>query len=320
MGESLIDTTNLPGRSRGLGERLKLYWEFARPFTLAPPLLGFVSGAVTAFGAPPRPAASGALWLYPLLGCLMASLLNASSNAINQIYDLEIDSVNKPKRPLPSKRMTMGEAWGFTFATFALALVFAYLVQPVGRPECFAIVLLASFLATIYSAPPIRTKRYGIWANVTIAVPRGVLLKVAGWSAVKTVMDPEPWYIGLIFGLFILGASSTKDFSDMEGDRKGGCRTLPILYGVKASAWIISPFFIAPFLLINLGAHFGVLTGNALLLHPLGAILTVYGLYTSYLMVRRPEDLATDANHVSWKHMYLMMMVGQVGFALAYLL
>ncbi len=46
----------------------------------------------------------------------------------------------------------------------------------------------------------------------------------------------EPWYIGAIFGLFLLGASTTKDFADMEGDRLSGCRTLPIICGVKHAA------------------------------------------------------------------------------------
>ena len=67
-------------------------------------------------------------------------------------------------------------------------------------------------------------------------------------------MGVEPWYIGAIFGLFLLGASTTKDFADMEGDRRGGCRTLPIIYGVKRAAWMISPSFVLPFLLINVGA------------------------------------------------------------------
>ena len=35
----------------------------------------------------------------------------------------------------------------------------------------------------------------------------------------------EPWFIGAIFMLFLVGAASTKDFSDMEGDRRGGCIT-----------------------------------------------------------------------------------------------
>lgn len=304
----------------GLLDRLRVYWDFARPFTLLPPLLGFVSGSVTAYGAPPRPERDLELFLYPFLGCLMAAVLNAASNGLNQIYDREIDRVNKPKRPLPSGQMSVGQAWRFTLVSYALALVLAFLVKPAAYRECFVIVLTATVLTFVYSAPPLRTKRFAVWANLTIAVPRGVLLKVAGWSAVKTVLDVEPWFIGLIFGLFILGASSTKDFSDIEGDRGGGCITLPIRYGVRASAWIIAPFFVIPFLLINVGTAAGILTGNAMLLHLLGALLTLYGIYTSYLMVRRPEELATDANHVSWTHMYLMMMVGQVGFALAYLL
>ena len=38
---------------RALCERLTLYREFSRPFTLLPPLIGFLSGSVTAYGAPP---------------------------------------------------------------------------------------------------------------------------------------------------------------------------------------------------------------------------------------------------------------------------
>ena len=168
--------------------------------------------------------------------------------------------------------------------------------------------------------PPIRTKRHGLWANITIAVPRGLLLKVAGWSAVKTVVGVEPWFIGSIFGLFLLGASTTKDFADMEGDRRGGCRTLPIIYGVRKAAWMISPSFVLPFMLINVGVFAGILTGNPALLHALGVVMTLYGSYVLYLMLKRPEDLAVEENHVSWAHMYRMMFVAQIGFALAYVL
>jgi 4-hydroxybenzoate polyprenyltransferase len=186
-----------------------------------------------------------------------------------------------------------------------------------GSRGCAPIAVVATW---IYSAPPLRTKQRGMWANITIAIPRGVLLKVAGWSAVKTVIGTEPWFIGTIFGLFLLGASTTKDFADMEGDRRGGCTTLPILYGVKRAAWMISPSFVLPFLLINVGVLTGVLTGHALYLHELGIGMTNYGIYVCYLMLRRPGELATTENHVSWAHMYRMMFVLQIGFALAYLL
>src|SRR5262245_61238731 len=183
--------------------RAAIWFEFSRPFTLVAPALGFASGAVTAAGAAPRELWSSDLVIYPLIGLTMAAVLNAASNALNQIYDLEIDRVNKPKRPLPSGRLSLGSAWTFTLVTYAIALALAWWVAPGGRHECFWMVVVATVITVLYSAPPFRTKRLGIWANVTIAIPRGVLLKVAGWSAVKTVMATEPWFIGSIFGLFL---------------------------------------------------------------------------------------------------------------------
>ena len=44
--------------------------------------------------------------------------------------------------------------------------------------------------------------------------------------------------------LFLVGAATTKDFSDMAGDKAGGCDTLPLRYGVKKAAWMITPFFV----------------------------------------------------------------------------
>ena len=251
----------------------------------------------------------------------MAAVLNAASNALNQIYDLEIDRVNKPKRPLPSGRLSLRRRVDVHLAHLRSSRwCWRGSSRPADGTSASGSSSPPRSARSLYSVPPLRTKRLGIWANVTIAIPRGVLLKVAGWSSVKTVFGAEPWYIGAIFGLFLLGASTTKDFADMEGDARGGCRTLPIIYGVRRAAWMISPSFVVPFVMIAVGAWTGVLTGNFLLLQLLALVMTGYGLYVCYLMLRRPEDLAVEENHVSWAHMYRMMFVAQIGFAIAYLL
>ncbi len=303
--------TTSPARSR-----LGLYWELARPFTLLAPALGMLSGGIAGVGARPPLPLGPTLFLNLALGTLMAASLNAASNTLNQIYDLEVDRVNKPRRPLPSGRVSIAETGALTLVLFIFALLLAWLVDI----QCFILASAAAILTTAYSVPPLRTKARGVWANVTIAIPRGLLLKVAGWSCVRTVIAPEPWFIGMIFGLFLLGASSTKDFADIAGDRAGGCRTLPILYGVRRAAWMIAPFFVLPFLLMPLGSALGVLTGNRAALTFLGIGLAAWGSYVVYLILRDPDALATTENHPSWTHMYLMMLAAQIGFAVAYIL
>lgn len=198
--------------------KLQVYWEFARPFTLLMPAVGMAAGGIVAWGADPRfqtdwgnPGAG--VWLRIGLGAIMAAIMNAGSNGLNQIYDLEIDRINKPARPLPSGRLRLRQAWGFTGLTLSVGLALAWLVNW----QCLAMALAAAILTACYSVPPARTKRWGPLASLTVALPRGFLLPVAGWSAVKSVATAEPWLLSLPLGLFILGASSTKDFSDIPG-------------------------------------------------------------------------------------------------------
>jgi 4-hydroxybenzoate polyprenyltransferase len=248
------------------------------------------------------------------LGTLMAAVLNAASNTLNQVTDLEADRINKPSRPVPSGRVEPGEAIRLAGVLYAAAFLLAALVGP----QCVWLAGIAAVLTVLYSAPPFRLKGVPYLANVVIAVPRGVLLKVAGWSCVRDFGRAEPWYIGLVFGLFLLGATTTKDFADAKGDTAAGYRTLPVVLGPRRAAWLISPFLILPFLLIPYGVSIGVLSGSVPMLYGLTALLALWGAYVVYLMVRRPDDLARTENHPSWTHMYVMMFVAQVGFALAY--
>jgi 4-hydroxybenzoate polyprenyltransferase len=325
---------------------LKKYVALARPFTLFPPLLGIISGAICAWGSvhnpDPQRRLTAAVILTVTLGSLCASFLNAASNALNQIYDLEIDRINKPSRPLVRGELTLRQAWTFTVVCYALAIVPTWLVvvypynhwteklfAPLKFHECFFIYLAGMLFTLMYSVPAFgRTKRKGMLANWTIAIPRGMLLKVAGWSMVAHVFALEPWFIGVIFLLFLVGASSSKDFSDIEGDRAGGCETLPIKYGARKAAQIIAPFYILPWLLMPLGAwtddpfadgRYKILTGSPVVLTVVGIGLALWGSYTVWLLLRNPEELTRTENHPSWRHMYLMMMAAQIAFAVAYL-
>jgi geranylgeranylglycerol-phosphate geranylgeranyltransferase len=333
---------------------VKRFVTLARPFTLLPPTLGIISGAVCAWGSAHNPDPARNLTVSVIatviLGSVCAAFLNAANNTLNQIYDLEIDRINKPKRPLVTGEISLREAWIFTWVMYALGTIPTWLVvafpyttisekfaAPLTRHECFYIYAAALVSTFIYSVPAFgRTKAHPIGANLTIAIPRGLLLKVAGWTMVAHAFSTdspflastEPWFIGAVFMVFLLGAASTKDFSDIEGDRAGNCRTLPIRYGVRKAAWMIAPFFVLPWLLLPLGASLEdplspgnrILTGNAQFLTGFGIVMVLWGAYTVWLIVRNPDELTATENHPSWRHMYLMMMAAQVGFAVAYLI
>ena len=290
-----------------IGRMLCASVELIRPFTLLAPFVGFLSAAAIAGRGVP----SGNAYL----GAVAAACLNAASNAANQVFDVGIDRINKPNRPLPSGRLRVGEAAFIAASLYLLAILLAFLVNIV----FLVIVAVTIVLTLVYSAPPLRTKRFAWVSNITIAVPRGLLLVVAGWASVKDVGDLEPWFIGSIFLLFVIGAAGTKDFGDVAGDRLGGCRTLPVVFGAKKAARLIAPFLIFPFGLIALGAYTGLLHGDGRVLVCLSVGLMVWGSYTAWLLATRPAVSASQRNHRSWKHMYLMMLAAYLGLATSYL-
>jgi len=284
--------------------RLKIYLELIRPFTLIAPIVGFLSGFIIASGVMPN--------LYCLIGAFSAAILNAASNVNNQYFDLEIDKLNKPFRPLPLGKISKKSAIIFAAILYSSSLILAWLINL----ELFFIVLSTALITFFYSAPPLRFKKNPFLSNISIALPRGMLLIVAGWSVEKSIFHIEPWFIGLIFALYLLGAVTTKDFSDIKGDSRFGIKTLPVLFGPEKATKIIAPFLYIPFLLIPLGVMFKVIRLTAL---PL-AFLAIWGLYTARLITEKPQELTLEKNHISWKHMYLMLIGGQIGFAIAYLL
>ena len=284
-----------------------MLWELVRPFTLLAPSVGVLSGAMIGSGGWPP--------LEVLWGILSAALLNAASNVVNQMFDLEIDRLNKPDRVLPSGRLPVHEAKGAAAILFLLSFVAAWLVP---NKQFFVIVCLAAAITFFYSSPPLRMKRFPFLSNLWIAIPRGLLLMVSGWASVRDIWEKDIWFIGGVLGLFVFGATTTKDFSDVEGDRRYGCRTLPLLLGNRRAALFMAPFLILPFLALPLGKSLGFLKAPTMALWLLGISLSLWGCYVTWLILRKPEALAVDRNHVSWKHMYLMMMAAQAGLAWAY--
>ena len=279
-----------------------------RPFTLLAPFAGICAGGLAAASAINAPLSI--FWIAIFAAAVSAALLNAASNAFNQACDVEADRVNKPYRPIPSGKVSEGQAVALAAMLYVIALALAWSVNIV----FFALAAFAAVLTIFYSWHAVRLKRHGWVANATVALSRGMLLIVAGWSVVAFPSSGAPWFIGAIFGLFLLGAATTKDFADVAGDARQDVRTLPIIYGTERAARSIAPFLVLPFLLFPIGAALGILPAAAAFL----AVLSAWGAYAAYLILRNPEGLSRGSNHPSWNHMYLIMVAGYAGMVVAY--
>jgi 4-hydroxybenzoate polyprenyltransferase len=292
----------------------------ARPFTLLAPAMGMLAYGLAAAGADGRFRVDAADARNIAVGAFVAALLNVASNAVNQIFDVEVDRINKPDRPLPSGALTIRAAWIVTVVGYAGSIALAWAIHP----RLVEIVAFTAFLTYAYSGPPLRTKRHWAFANLTIATPRGFLLPIAGWCAVSLprhegLPNDALWLAGAS-GLFVLGAATTKDYADMEGDRAGGCITLPLRFGVERSVNVVAPFLVVPWLGVTLATAFGVLHGNHFVLFWGSLVLAALGLRTVRLLVRDPQALTGKSTHPSWVLMYLTMVLSQIVAALAYAL
>ena len=165
---------------------MKHYVRLARPFTLLPPLVGIISGAICAFGSAhnPDPArrVTWAVVLTVAIGSLCASAMNAASNVVNQIADLEIDRRNKPDRPLVTGEVPIRRAWALAAVLYVVSILPTWLVvpypyqsfqarltAPLHLHAAFFIYCVGALATFVYSFPAFgRTKRHWFWANFKI--------------------------------------------------------------------------------------------------------------------------------------------------------
>ena len=239
--------------------------ELLKPITWFPPMWAFSCGVV-ASGV----RASGR-WPIVITGVVLAGpLVCATSQAVNDWFDRDVDAINEPQRPIPSGRMP--GRWGLYIALLWTVLSLA-VATFLGRwGFCAAAAGLA--LAWAYSAPPLRLKRNGWWGNAAC----GLCYEGLAWTTGAAVMAGGALPAGKSLALAALYSAGThgimtlNDFKAVDGDRQMGIGSLPVRLGIapaaRAACWIMAvPQLVVILLLIGWG-H----TGNAL------AVLLLLGL------------------------------------------
>lgn len=261
--------------------RLRGLVRLVRPLNVVMMAVGVAVGGVLAAG----PAAFDGARL--LLAMASAACIGAAANAVNDVFDLEIDRVNRPSRPLPAGTVPVPAARALWVVLSAFGIGLGAFLSWLHLGVAMASVVLLYG----YSA---RLKRMPLAGNVAVALVLALAL-VYGGLAVGPMGGPL--LLGAAFAfLATLAREVAKDVEDAAGDAAGGARTLPLAWGSGAATAVVAVVVAATLALMplagpaGLGAEFLalVLPAAALLLAALWALLSA-----------PPEALAAHAGRAS---------------------
>jgi 4-hydroxybenzoate polyprenyltransferase len=200
---------------------------------------------------------------------LASVLIAAGGYVINDYFDLNIDRVNKPEKLVVERfvKRRWAIVWHLLFSIAGLLISFkiAYQLSNI-------LIAVGNFLAVVFLfLYSISFKKRLIIGNVTISLLTAwviIVLFVAEMPVGNGISNAASEVVLMrIFRLSVVYASFAfittlvreilKDMEDEEGDRKYGCKTMPIVWGMEttkvfAGVWlfILICFFTAFFFYI----------------------------------------------------------------------
>lgn len=154
----------------------------------------------------------------------------AAGYLINDYYDIKIDYINKPEKVIIGKIIKRRVALAIHMVVSGIGVVAGTLVSPwIG-----AVNFLAVFLLWIYSN---QLKRMPLVGNFIVAILTG--LSVA-------IVSLLYWQFEILVYIYAMYAFSItlireiiKDMEDLKGDANHGCKTLPIIFGIRKTKNIL---------------------------------------------------------------------------------
>lgn len=204
-------------------------FRISRPINLL--LVAFTQLMTAFFLIKTTPTGLPVLQDYRLFLLVFATvLITAAGYMINDYYDVKIDYVNRPDEVVVGKGIKRRVVIFLHSALNFFAIGLGYLVSP----RIAVVNFLATFLLWIYSN---RLKREPFIGNFTVAILTGLSVYLVAFYYQKSELLVLTY---AIFAFFLnLIREIIKDIEDRPGDRKHGCRTLPIVIGFRKTKQVI---------------------------------------------------------------------------------
>lgn len=212
------------------------------------------------------PFGTDAIAPIPLFLLLVLSfvLLAAAGYVINDIADIDVDSINKPDKVLVGRTISFKNAYNFYYLLNGLVVVISLVLGIILKSWRLSMIILMMIgLLWFYSK---KYKRMNLIGNVVVAFASSMALMIV-WLCDFFYLSLQPELFTnasdafpaittslLAYTLFSFLTSlireMVKDLEDMEGDKRFGCKTFPVVAGKNtAKLSVIAVGFILFFLI-----------------------------------------------------------------------
>lgn len=179
-------------------------------------------------------------WLFLIVAATV--MIAAAGYIINDYYDIKIDLINKPDRVVIGKTITRRYAIFFHTVISVTGVGIGLLINwKVG-----AVNFVSVFLLWLYSN---NLKRLPLIGNLVVAVLTGLSLFLLSFLYEQYL--PLVMTYSLFAFFMTLIREIVKDMEDMKGDTTFGCRTLPIVWGIrKTKSFLYGTILVFSFLVL----------------------------------------------------------------------
>ncbi len=224
---------------------------------------------------------------------LSTVIIAAAGYVINDYFDIKIDIVNKPDRVVVGRYLKRRWAMGAHQLFNVLGAGIGLLVSiPIFLVNVFSITLL-----WFYSE---RFKRLPFIGNFIVSILTGLSLLVL------TIHYPTNRHLVIIYAVFSFFISLireiVKDMEDIKGDAAHGCRTLPIIWGIRKTKYFL--YSIITFFILLLFVLASVLE-NKILIGLFLILLIPFGMFVQRLYA---ADTIKDFRNLSSLCKLIMLM------------
>jgi geranylgeranylglycerol-phosphate geranylgeranyltransferase len=237
-----------------------------------------------------------------VLGFLSVFFISAATLILNDYFDLEVDLINMPNRPLPSGLVTVRDVIALSVVVTLLGLVASALISL----QALLVALPVWIVGFLYNW---RLKRAGFLGNLMVSFSVGMTV-IFGGLVVELPFERPVWFFAIIAALIDLGEEIAGDALDAQGDSRIGSRSLALVWGSENALKLSGALFVLVVILSSvpfwqgwLGWLYGV---------PI-AIMDVLILYATAQLLN-PRKVAGRRRYMRW--VYLSGLLGMVLFLL----